>query len=79
MSEEDIRSLEPEALKELLVEGALKASSLKRSKRDYTRGINDLLKKLEHEAEVAMDVLEGKDSELARRIQFEIQGSLENK
>jgi len=79
MSEEDIKGLEPLALKDFITECALKSASMRRAKKDYMKAFNDVMKKIDAEQALAMDVLEGKDSALARKILIEVQSILEQK
>ena len=79
MSEEDIKALSAEELKEFITENVIKVASLKKAKRDYNKSIGDLIKKVDGETSLAMDVLEGKDSELARRIMVETHSLLEQR
>lgn len=79
MSEEDIRLLEPEGLKEFITECVLRTQALKDAKKLYMKSFNEIVKKIESEQHLAMDVLEGKDSALARKILIEVQSTLEHK
>jgi len=79
MSEEDIRLMEPEDLKQFITECVLRAQALKDAKKLYMKSFNEIVKKIDIEQHLAMDVLEGKDSELARKILIEVQSTLEHK
>lgn len=79
MSEEDIKALNPQELKEFITECTLKTASLKRAKKDYMKSFNEIMKHIETDQHLAMDVLEGKDSALARKILIEVQSTLEHK
>jgi hypothetical protein len=79
MSEEDIKALNPSELKQFITECCLKGSSLKKAKKDLVASYNELLKDVEEKKELALDVLEGKDSALARKVMIEVQTNLESK
>jgi len=72
MSDDDIKLLDADGLKELITKNALKTQSIDRAKRDQVKAYNDLLKDLKHQSFLAMEVLEAKDSQLARRIMIEL-------
>lgn len=79
MSEEDIKALNPQDLKQYITECSLKLTSLKKIRKDYIKALNDASKDIESNLNLAMDVLEGKDSNLARKILIEVQGVLSDK
>lgn len=76
MSDDDIKTLGADGLKELIIENALKTQSVEAAKRTQTRAYNELLKQIKHQSFLAMEVLEAKDSALARRIMLEVQGAM---
>lgn len=79
MSEDEIRDLTPQQLKDLLIEKTFKVSNLKQAKKDYNKTVNEMLKETEAELNFALSVLEGKDSELARRIFIEVKTEIDEK
>jgi hypothetical protein len=68
MSEDDIKTLDVDGLKELIIDCSLKDTVLKEKKRLMVKSLNEIIKKNESQLGLAKEILEAKDSELARRI-----------
>lgn len=68
MSEDDIKLLEVEDLKDFIIECSLKDTGLKEKKRLMVRAINEIIKKNEGQLGLAKEILEAKDSVLARKV-----------
>ncbi len=68
MSEDDIKGLNVDELKDLIIECSLKDSGLKEKKRLLNKSLNEIIKKNEGQLGLAKEILEARDSELARKI-----------
>lgn len=79
MSEEDIKNLEPDELKTFITENVIKIAQFEDAKRKYARSIGEIVKDIKVKNKLAMDVLEGKDSNLARKILVEVVNNLKSK
>ena len=79
MSEEDIKQLSAEELKEFITTNVLKIASLEDAKRKQNKSYSDLIKEIKVRNKLAMDVIEGKDSALARKILIEVTSLLQRK
>ncbi len=76
MSEEDIKKLEPIELKSFITENVIKIMQFEDAKKKYTKSIGEIIKEIKIKNKLAMDVLEGKDSVLARKILVEVVSNL---
>jgi hypothetical protein len=74
MSESDIRNLEVFELKDLITELTLKIANLEQAKKDYAKTMGDMVKANKKSLTLCIEVLSGKDSELARRMLVEVSG-----
>lgn len=72
MDEDQIRSSSIEELKELLTSLTLKITTLKQTKKDYVKTLNEIIKTNEKTLALCIDVLNAKDSESARKIFNEV-------
>lgn len=68
MSEDDIKGLDVDGLKDLIIECSLKDTALKEKKRLMVKSLNEIIKRNEGQLGLAKEILEARDSELARKI-----------
>jgi hypothetical protein len=68
MSEDDIKGLDLDGLKDLIIECSLKDTALKEKKRLLVKSLNEIIKRNEGQLGLAKEILEARDSELARKI-----------
>lgn len=68
MSEEDIKGLDVEGLKDLIIECCLKDTALREKKRLLNKSLNEIIKINDGKLGLAKEILEARDSELARKI-----------
>jgi phosphate uptake regulator len=79
MSEEDIKQLSAVELKDFITENVLKIQSFEDAKRKYNKALSEMIKEVKVKNKLAMDVLEGKDSALARKVLIEVTSGIENR
>jgi Na+/phosphate symporter len=72
MSEADVRNMDVTELKDLVTELNMKISNIEEAKKDYVKAMGDMLKANKKQLALCIDVLSGKDAELARRMLVQV-------
>lgn len=71
MSETDIRNLEVNELKDLIVEYTIKINNFEQAKKDYVKALGEMIKMSQKQLDLCVEVLSAKDSDMARRLLVE--------
>ena len=71
MSETDIRNLEVDELKNLIVEYTIKINNFEQAKKDYVKALGEMIKMSQKQLDLCVEVLSAKDSDMARRLLVE--------
>lgn len=70
--QEELKKMTVEQLREQLAEYDMKLKALADQKKQYTQGVNSLIKDVKLKAASILTVLEAKDSETSRRVLREV-------
>ena len=70
--QEELKKMSVEQLREQLAEYDMKLKALADQKKQYTQGINGIIKDVKVKAASILSVLEAKDSETSRRVLREV-------
>ena len=70
--QEELKKMTVEQLREQLAEYDMKLKALADQKKQYTQGVNGLIKDVKLKAASILTVLEAKDSETSRRVLREV-------
>lgn len=71
MSETDIRNLEVDELRDLIVEYTIKINNFEQAKKDYVKALGEMIKTNQKQLDLCVEVLSAKDSDMARRLLVE--------
>jgi Na+/phosphate symporter len=71
MSETDIRNLEVNELRDLIVEYTIKINNFEQAKKDYVKALGEMIKTNQKQLDLCVEVLSAKDSDMARRLLVE--------